>query len=146
MATILLLTMLLSLAIPASAATKSNGIKTVTMTVTTKANWWIPGSESITLSQTKGTCSTRPLFSKKDKISKVYGCWDVVAVATDGSHKVTKNFDGSSVKLNLKPNKTYKITISWDSQASFFQTVGKGNFTSYPTWKVKSTYKVSNYY
>lgn len=34
----------------------SNGIKTCTITVTTKANYLVPGSESITLRQTKGEC------------------------------------------------------------------------------------------
>ncbi len=137
---------LFCMSIPTSAATNSSGTKTRTITVTTKANWWIPGSESITLKQTKGTCSVTPLFAKKAKVSSVYGCWDVVATATDGSHTVRKNFDGSSVKLNLKPNKTYIITISWDDQASFLRTANKGNWTAYPTWKVKSTWKVSSYY
>ena len=43
-------------AVPASAATTSSGTQTRTITVTTKGNWLVPGSESITLSQNKGTC------------------------------------------------------------------------------------------
>ncbi len=138
----MVLSTLLAMIIPTSAATKSNGTKTQTITVTTKANWLYPGSESITLSQAKGTLSQKKLFSKNAYQS--YGCWDVSVVATDGSHSYTKNFDGSSIKLDLKRNKTYKITVSWDDQATFFKTVGKGSFVSCPTWKVKSTHKVSS--
>lgn len=47
---------LFAMSIPASAATCSSGIQPRTITVTTKANWWVPGSESITIGQSKGTC------------------------------------------------------------------------------------------
>ena len=135
---------------PASAATCSSGTQSRTITVTTKANYWFPGSESITISQIKGTCvkETYNIFSGKTtrKSSSQYGEWDITVRATDGSHTFSKSLTGSSIKLNLKPNKTYKITITWDSQAAIFKTLDKGNYTSYPTWRVKSTWKVSNYY
>lgn len=139
-----------ALSIPASAATRSSGTQTRTITVVTKANYWIPGSESITISQSKGTCvkSTYNPFTGKTtrKSSNQYGEWIVSVRATDGSDNYTKYLKNGSLKLNLKPNKTYKITITWDSQAAFFKTLERGNYTSYPTWKVKSTWKVSNYY
>ena len=140
---------LFAISIPASAATCSYGTQTRTNTVSTKANWWIPGSESITIGQSKGICekSNYNIFSGKTtkKISNQYGEWDITVKATDGSHSFSKTLTGSSIKLNLKPNKTYKITISWDSQAALFKSLDKGNYTSYPTWRVKSTYKVSSY-
>ena len=77
------------LPLTASAATCSSGTRTRTITVTTKSNWWIPGSESITLKQQKGICSYTNIFTGKVKTSKVYGCWNIVARATDGSHTVT---------------------------------------------------------
>ena len=137
---------LFSMSVPVSAATNSYGIQTRTITVHTKANYWIPGSSSITISQSKGVCTKTNIFTKKEKASKQYGEWDIVAKATDGSHTVSKSLTGGSVKLKLKPNKTYKVTISWDSNAQFFTEINKGNYTSYPTWRVKSAYKVSNYY
>ena len=139
-----------SMTVPTSAATCSNGTKTCTITVTTKSNWFSPGSESITISQSKGTCvkETYNIFSgkTKKKTSSQYGEWDIKVEATDGSHTFTKTLKGSSIKLKLKANKTYKITITWDSTAELFKIMDKGNYTSYPTWKVKSTCKVSNYY
>ena len=141
---------LFAMSIPASAATCSSGTKSRTITVTTKANWLKPGSESITLSQSKGTCvkENYNIFTGKTtrKTSNQYGEWDIVVSATDGSHTFKKSLTGSSIKLNLKPNKTYKITVTWDTQAEFFKELDKGNYTSFPTWRVKSTWKVSNYY
>lgn len=141
---------LFAMSIPASAATCSSGTTSRTITVTTKANYWVPGSESITLSQSKGTCvkENYNIFTGKTtrKTSNQYGEWDIVVQATDGSHTYKKSLTGSSIKLELKPNKTYKITVTWDTQAEFFKELDKGNYTSFPTWRVKSTWKVSNYY
>ena len=141
---------LFAMSIPVSAATSSSGTQSRTITVTTKANWWVSGSESITIGQSKGTCvkENYNIFTGKTtrKSSSQYGEWDITVRATDGSHTYSKSLTGSSIKLNLKPNKTYKITITWDSQAAIFKTLNKGNYTSYPAWRVKSTWKVSNYY
>ena len=147
MAMLMLASMMMVLIVPTSAATKSNGKRSVTITVSTKANWWIPGSESITLSQTKGVCKVnRPIFGTKT--SRVYGDWDIVVRATDGTHTYKKNWDDGSITLSLKPNKTYKITVTWDETASYISTAGagKGSFTTLPTWKVKKTYKCSSCY
>lgn len=146
----LIFSTLFAMSIPASAATSSSGTQTRTITVTTKAKWWIPGSESITIGQYKGTCvkENHNFFTSQTtrKSSSQYGEWDITVRATDGSHTYSRSLTGSSIKLNLKPNKVYKITITWDSRAEFFKTLDKGNYTSYPTWRVKSTWKVSNYY
>jgi hypothetical protein len=140
--------------IPASAATSSgyNYKQTQTITVTTKANYWYPGSSSITLSQSKGTIS----YSKTNIWGKVtgtatttaYGTWKVVAKSTDGKDTVSKNLTGSSVTLNLKPNKTYKITVSYDSTSEIFTMIKHTNskWTTTPSWQVKSTWKVSSCY
>ncbi len=134
--------------VSASAATSSSGKSTRTITVSTKANWLKPGSESITLGQTKGVC-TGTKYNYKLQAKKVtsnqYGIWDVVAKSTDGSHTVKGTLKGSSLKINLKPNKTYKITVSWSSNNTFTE-LDKGTFTTLPSWRVKSTNKVSNYY
>jgi hypothetical protein len=136
----IMLTTLLALMIPTSAATRSNGIQTQTITVTTKANWLYPGAESITLSQTKGLLVGNA-FSKKS--TWCYGNWDIVAKSTDGKHTVKAELNNGSVKIKLKPDKTYNITVAWDSDESFFRTVNKGGFISYPTWTVKSTHKAT---
>lgn len=130
----------------AFAATSSSGKRTQTITVVTKANWCIPGSESVTLSQTKGVRSEKNPFTGKIKTKNCYGEWDIVAKSTDGKHTVKATLNGGSKKINLKPNKTYKITVTWDSQADIFGTLDHGSFTKLPTWKVKSTYKVSSCY
>ena len=151
LACIMMFCTLLVTPLTASAATSSYGTtQTRTITVQTKGNWWIPGSESITLKQTKGTCektTTNWITGKKTtKVSKEYGTWNIVAQATDGSHTVRKTLSGSSVKIPLKPDKTYKITVTWNSMIGMGIEVAKGDFTKLPTWKVSSTYKVSNYY
>lgn len=134
--------------VAASAATSSSGKSTRTITVSTKANWLKPGSESITLGQKKGVC-TGTKYTVKLKAKKVtsnqYGIWDVVAKSTDGTHTVRGTLKGSSLKVNLKPNKTYKITVSWSSQNTFTE-LDKGTFTTLPSWWVKSTNKVTSYY
>ena len=137
----------------ASAATSSSGTKTQTITVVTKANWSYPGSESITLAQSKGTFSYAETGkwgreTGKTKTKKDYGSWDIKVSATDGSHSFNKRLNGSSIKLNLKPNKTYKITVSenWISSTFFGMKYRNARWTSYPRWNVKSTWKVSSCY
>ncbi|MBQ7387129.1 MAG: hypothetical protein IJW03_03070 [Clostridia bacterium] len=130
--------------VPASAATRSKGTATQTIIVKTKANWLIPGSESITLKQERGVCKSTNIFTGKVKESKFYGVWDIEIEATDGSHTEEKTLKGSSLKINLKPNKTYKITVTWDTSANNYRVWGKGSIYKYPTWMVSKTYKVSS--
>ena len=136
----------------ASAATCSSGRSTQTITVNTKAVYWYPGSSSITLSQTKGVVAY-------DKVNwwgqvtgtgtaKYYGTWNITVRATDGSDTFSKTLSGSSVKINLKPNKTYKITVTYNWNVDTIIMIDHVNsrWTQYPSWKVSSTWKVSNYY
>ncbi len=150
MVCLILVSTIFATILPAAAATTSSGTSTRTITVNTKANWWKPGSESITISQAKGVCTKKSynIFTGKwsAKSSNQYGEWDIRVEATDGSHSYTETLTGSSIKLKLKANKTYKITITWDSQAATLKEVSKGNYTTYPTWRVSKTNKVSSYY
>lgn len=151
--TLVLLSLLSCVILPTNAATSGRGKNTYTITVITKANWSYPGSESITLTQTKGTF----LYSKTDWLGRrtgetlkktMYGTWDIHVMATDGSHSYWKDWNGGSIKLTLKGNKTYKITLYWDGTQEFYNTCSYRDFrwTNLPTWRVKSTWKVSNYY
>lgn len=146
MAAALLFTTILSTAIPSAAATRSNGTRTQTITVTTSNSFFSP---SITLKQTKGTCTEKtynPFTNKtKTKTTQQYGEWDISVKATDGSHSFTKTLRNGSIKLSLKSNKTYKITITWDSTAAIFKELDKGTYTTYPSWSVKSTSWVKSY-
>lgn len=151
--TLIVVSILSCSAIAANAATSGNRDATYTMTVTTKANWWIPGGESITISQTKGTFK----YSKTDfwgnetgktGSGTAYGSWTVSARATDGSHYTSKSLGGKSVKLDLKPNKTYKVTIRYISviDDGYATKYHKFHWTQRPQWRVSKTWKVSNYY
>ncbi len=133
--------------VQAFAATSSKGTQTRTITVVTKANWWKPGSESITLSQTKGV-RVDNVFSWgkwKEKEKKDYGTWEITAKSTDGTHTVKKTLKGSSIKLNLKPDKTYIVTVSWNSVIETINAIDKGTFKTYPSWRVKSGHKCTYY-
>ena len=150
---LVIITVLSYMVLPASAATCSSGTSTRTITVKTKANWLYPGSESITLSQSKGTFtySKTDLFGRdngKTGTKSEYGTWKISVYATDGSHSYTRTWRDGSIKLNLKPNKTYRITISYDSYQDGFRRIEYLNFrwTKYPSWRVSSTWKVSSYY
>lgn len=145
-------TLLTCLVLPANAATTSSGTSTRTITVVTKANWSYPGSESITISQSKGTFS----YSKTNWLGQVtgsaskssYGTWKICVAATDGTHSFNKTLSGGSIKLNLKPNKTYHITVSYDGYQDVFRGLEYRNFkwTRYPSWRVSSTWKCSACY
>jgi hypothetical protein len=158
--TLVLVTVISCLIIPASAASNSlkitpssNGTtKTQTFQVTTKANYWLPGSSSVTLSQSKGTIS----YSKTNFWGKItgsakttsYGTWNIVAKSTDGKDTVNKTLTGSSVTINLKPNKTYNVTVSYNGAVDTVILMKHTNsqWTTYPSWQLKSTWKVSSYW
>lgn len=99
---------LLVMSILASTATSSSGTQSRTITVTTRANYWLPGSEYITIGQSKGTCvkENYNIFTGKTtrKSSSQYGEWDIIVRATDGSHTFSKSLIGSSIKLKLLEN------------------------------------------
>ena len=137
----LLLISLLSLTIvPVSAATSSDGTSTQTIAVTTESNWWSPGRESITLSQEKGV---RTNWRGKEK--ERYGKWKVKYVNVDDANdKGSVTLSGSSVKVKLGRDKTYTITVEWDTMADLADASYYGPFTTNPTWSVSSTCKVSS--
>ena len=58
----------------------------------------------------------------------------------------SKTLTGSSVKLNLRPNKTYRIPATRDRNAAVRKGLSKGTYTTVPTWRVKSTWKVISCY
>lgn len=147
---LVIITMFSCMILPASAATTSYGTSTRTITVNTKAAYYYPGSSSITLKQTQGTYA----YSKNGstRIGKAYYWWTVKVAATDGSHSYTKNFKDGSIQLNLKPNKTYKITISLNTyqntiqEVNFHRKYNNWRWTTQPSWRVSSTWKVSSYW
>lgn len=110
-AIILVLTTIFScMSLPVSAATSGNRNTSYTLTVVTRASWWYPGGESITLAQTKGVFG----YSKTDWLGRetgktatksAYGTWRISVRALDGTHSFSKTMSGGSVKLNLKANK-----------------------------------------
>lgn len=147
-----IITLFSCMVLPASAATSSSGTSARTITVVTKGNWAYPGSESITISQSKGTFT----YSKTNWLGKVtgtgtksvYGKWKVSGTATDGSHSFSKTLSDGSLKLNLKPNKTYRITVTYQDINDATRALNYKNFrwSTYPSWRVSSTWKVSSYY
>ena len=138
--------------ISASAATCSSGTSTQTITVNTKSAYYYPGSSSVTLSQTKGVVTYDKVNWKGQVIgtgtAKYYGTWNISVKATDGSDSFSKTLSGNSVKINLKPNKTYKITVTYNWYVDTIIMIDHvhSRWTKYPSWKVSGTWKVSSYY
>ena len=101
--------------IPAHAATTSTYI------VTTKANYWYPGSESITIKQVKEEYYSNP---KKTKTKKRNMSYTVTCTPISWSGKkpktIKKEFSGSSKKIDLEKNTTYRVTIvPWNYYGSY---------------------------
>ena len=144
---LVLVTLFSCMVLPASAATSSSGTSTRTITVVTRASWWYPGSESISLSQSKGTF-TYTKWNGKTASKSEYGTWNITVSATDGSHYYKKTWNDGSIKLNLKPNKTYRISITYNGYVDTIRSIDYLNFrwTKYPSWRVSSTWKLSSYY
>ena len=148
---VMLFCTLFAISVPASAATYSSGTQTRTITVVTKSNYWIFGSESIALSQSKGTCvkkSYNLFLYRKDQKDGEQTAWRVGYRGQSDRWKsyLQKTLTGSSVKLNLKSNKTHRIPATWDRNAAVLKGLSKGPYTFFPTWRVKSTWKVSSCY
>lgn len=141
------LAMLMAFAVPSQSHAAKNGTTgTSKITVQTKANWLIPGGESITLGNNKVTISYTSWGKQKTK--KIYPTYKVKATATDGSHKISKTMSGSSLKLSLKRNKTYTVTVTYDHIGTWldYANLRNAKMNGNPYWWVKSTYKVSNCY
>lgn len=131
----------------ASAATSGNINKSSTITVNTKANYWYPGSSSITLKQNK-TKYTYTTWNGKQKTSSGYCVYNIKATPVSGNGKPkTAKLKGRSVKIKLDKNTTYKISVSYDYTATYFQNKARAiKWLTTPSWWVSSTWKVSSYY
>lgn len=124
-----------------------------TITVNTKSVYYYPGSSSITLKQDKCTLTWKSLFGKKTKeTSGYYGCYIITICNVTDNETVTKKWNGKkSITLSLKGNKTYKITVSYDSYNSYYKLMGAqpkgyGNYSGYsPRWSVSGSWKVADY-
>ncbi len=124
-----------------------------TITVITKANYYVPGASSITLKQTKGKY-TYPVYNilgkiKKYKTGYAYGYYNVTCTPVNGTGK-KKNyiFDSGSKKIKLDPNTTYNITVSYNWGMTWYGTNCKkgGSWDYTPEWRVSSSWKVTDYY
>lgn len=150
LACVMVVCTLLASALPASAATCSNGTSTQTIKVETKADWWKWGSESITLTQTKGECRMTaykywPLFEPYTKKTETYGRWDISVQSDDGSHSYETKLTGATKKVDLEPDKTYTITVKWNETDELSTMYRYGQYTTYPAWYVSDVHKVIRY-
>ena len=133
---------------PVKVFAATNGSKdTQTITVKTKANWFVPGGESITLGNSKVTVNYCSSWTGKSKSKSIYPSYKVTVKATDGTHSYTRMMTGSSLKLSLERDKEYTITVSYDSNRTWLEycTLKNANMSGSPYWWVKSTHKVSSY-
>lgn len=130
----------------ASAATSGSQNRSSTITVNTKANYWYPGSSSITLKQSK----TNFTYTNKGKTktNKMYAAYKITYVNNKTGKSKTTWLTGASKKINLDKNTTYKITVCYDSTKMQIKNIYRQNFKWKPTpsWWVNSTWKVSSYY
>ena len=84
--------------------------------VTTKANYWYPGSESITVSQTKEIYySNKKLTKTKSRNALVctVTCKPISWSGKTTPKTIKKSFSGSSKKIELEKNVTYSVEIYW---------------------------------
>ena len=114
--------------------------ESVTFTVETNSKW---GNNNLKLTQTKGKAS----LYWSDREPEVYGRYTVTYKA-DGAKEKSKSFTGSEVKLDLKPNKTYTVTVTAYSYESLHVLIGVtgGGFHSWstaPVWKVSAQKNVT---
>lgn len=93
--------------VTASAATSTS------YTVSTKANWWRPGAESITIKQVKEKYYSN---IKRTKTKSRYTTYYIKCVPTSWSGSkpktIEKRMTDGSVKITLARNVTYKVTIT----------------------------------
>lgn len=116
-------TILSSTLLQASAYSNTN-----TYTVTTKANYWYPGSESITVSQSKEVYYSNKAKTKTKKRNALVCTVTCKPISGTGKKTITKSFSGNSKKIALEKNTTYKVTITYRSVicANHYGTKDKG--------------------
>lgn len=141
-----------ALILPASAAKRGNS-RAAVITVSTKANYWVPGSSSITLQQSKQTMTCEQLFGGTKTKTKTgyYGHYEIeVRNITRNTTKDISWSGGKTKKINLDPNCVYKITVQYNSGYTLWFNNAPWGYSidrfSTPSWSVKSTWKVSSYY
>lgn len=140
-------------AIPLSASAATWGTTgSKTISVKTHANYWYPGASSITLKQNKQTATFQSLLGTKTKTQTgFYGCYTITVknVTKNTSKSITWN-GGQTKKIELDPNCTYNITVTYNSAATnVFKSAPLGYYLksmSNPYWKVSSTWKVTSFY
>lgn len=96
------------------ASAASNG--STTYTVTTKANYWYPGSESITVKQVKEKYYSNKKKTKtktRNALSVTVKCTPISWSGDKKPKTITKTFSGSSKKIDLDKNVTYRVVVSW---------------------------------
>ncbi|MGN0180775.1 MAG: hypothetical protein ACI4DY_15245 [Monoglobaceae bacterium] len=144
-----ILTLVSFSAITASAAT-SGGSRSATVYVTTKSNYFYPGSSSVTLKQEKQTLTYQQLFGAKTKTKTgYYGCYDInVYNVTKKTSKSVYWGGGRTKKISLDANCAYRITVCYNSTATSLFTRAPLGYslkkTSNPGWSISSTWKVSS--
>ncbi len=145
-----LMSVFCSMAFTVSAATRGS-TRTTTITVKTKANYWYPGASSITLKQEKQTLTYRQLFGSRTKTKTgYYGCYNITVYnITENTYDYEYWSGGRTKKIQLDPNCTYRITLSYNANNTALFTSQPWGYswkkTSNPSWKVNSTWKVSSY-
>lgn len=145
MSMILLIGAICCFSVNVFAATSGKMNKT-TITVTTNSKWSLL-SPYIKLQQNKAEY-TYTKFGKT-KTGSMYGVFNVTIKDCNTGKVTTKKFDGKTLKISLKRNTTYKITVAYDSTKMQIKTYCKmTNFKwkTTPNWWVSKAVRVSNYY
>lgn len=84
-------------------------------TVTTKANYWYPGSESITVSQSKEVYYSNKAHTKTKQRNALVCTVTCTPISGSGKKTITQSFSGSSKKIKLDKNTTYRVKITYKS-------------------------------
>ncbi|MGN1444171.1 MAG: hypothetical protein ACI4XE_10020 [Acutalibacteraceae bacterium] len=87
-------------------------------TITTKACYWYPGSESITVSQSKEVyyCNKSCTKTKtRNALSCTVTCTPISWSGDKKPKTIKQSFCGSSKKIDLDKNVTYSVKITWKS-------------------------------
>lgn len=85
-------------------------------TVTTKACYWYPGSESITVSQSKEIYYSNNAHTRtksRNALSCTVTCTPISWSGNTRPQTIKKTFGGSSTTIKLDKNVTYSIKITW---------------------------------
>ena len=137
-------------AIGASAAT-SGGYRSSTIYVNTKANYLYPGASSVTLKQSKQTITYEKLGGTKTKTkTDYYGKYSIKVYNVTKNKTTNMSWNAKQTKkISLDPNCQYRITVSYDSNATDVLTRNpplgySWKSTSAPSWWVSSTWKLSS--